>query len=377
MAQMYRALAGSMTGTNPTFRLPQNYGFGDLATYEEARRRKLGRDNYSRILQERDRISSSLNDYGAKLFEQTRPGVYEDLNARGVFTSPTAVSNANAQALKEIALENQRTLMDYDNTALSSLLQGDQDALDAALDLRRGKLEGDLAGQAAGREEALARDLAGKSNRNQLTGSLIGAGGSLGSSLLMSRLLGGGGAAAGASGAGGATATGTGATAAAAPGGGIGSALLPAAGVAAGLGVYEEGRKLLRNQGFGKTTSKVLGAVPGIGLSVGALSKALGGKKKKDEGNSIADFARGLDPQVAEAEQLKAALDSGQITPEEYQEQAAPLLASIKQSVEGAVSRGSKWATAINPFWQRLLNNGVVRAQNNQWVFGPSGMAIA
>lgn len=188
-------LAGTMhalspTGNSITPTLPQNYGFNDLAGYEETRRKAYGDTSSADILKTRDELSKSLGDYGKKYFAEQNPAILEDLNSRGLLNSPSALSDAEATKLKEIALSNENYLRDFDTSALSARLQGGQDALDAGLDLRRGKLEGDLASSAADREEKLANSLADKQGRNQLTNSLIGVGGSLGSSLLTAKLLG-------------------------------------------------------------------------------------------------------------------------------------------------------------------------------------------
>lgn len=81
------------------------------------------------------------------------------------------------------------------------------------------------------------------------------------------------------------------------------SALLPVAGAGAGLALYEEGRKALVNEGFGKDTSKALSVIPGVGLSValankatgGAIQKIFGGGSHTDTKGSDA-WAQGMDP---------------------------------------------------------------------------------
>ena len=84
------------------------------------------------------------------------------------------------------------------------------------------------------------------------------------------------GAATGAAGAGVGAATG-GAGAAAGAGAGAGVAI---AGAGAGLALYEAQRKMLVNQGFGKTEAKLLSVVPGVGLSVAAINKVFGGGRR-------------------------------------------------------------------------------------------------
>lgn len=247
----YRNLSSSATGFNPIFRtqpyqnqdyarldstrLPPNYGFEDLAGYEEERRRKLGEQfrgqigqlksniesRYNKDLQDyknltaqrRAALSSSLGESAQRTFQQSNPYILEDLQSRGLFTSPSAVAQAQSERLKEIELANQQRLLNFDETArnyedalarerlgaFSSLesagtsadIQAQQDALDAALDLRRSQLEAKLGEAASSREEKLAQDLAKRERRSSLYNALIGAGGSLGSAYLTSKLLGG------------------------------------------------------------------------------------------------------------------------------------------------------------------------------------------
>lgn len=203
--------------------LPENYGFNELAAYEEARRNALGKNfnqeilglrggiqsEYDKALQayrdesarRRSTLASSLSSTGQQTFDLQNPGILEDLNSRGVFSSPTAIAQAQAQALKEIALANQGQLNQFDtstrgyedtlaNQRLSELnqlqsagtsadIQAQQDALDSALDLRRGLLEKNTKDEQASREEALARDLARQQGKNNMTTSLIGVGGNI------------------------------------------------------------------------------------------------------------------------------------------------------------------------------------------------------
>jgi hypothetical protein len=203
-----------MTGTQPAFSfqppappaLPPNYGFQDLAKFEEGKRNAFGQNAQADILSQRDKLSTTLNDYGKKFFAAQNPAILEDLNARGLLTSPTEVTRSQTDALKDIEISNQNYLRDLDTSALSARLQAEQDALDSSSDLQRGDLEARIAEANASREETMARDLAKQQGRNSLYSSLIGAGGSLGSSLLTAKLFGAGGA--GAAGAGGAGAGG-------------------------------------------------------------------------------------------------------------------------------------------------------------------------
>lgn len=207
----------------PQFSLPENYGFGDLASYEEARRGAAGqsfqnqigslqtgiqgqydqalKDYQTSTAQKRTALSSSLSDTAQKNFQLQNPKILEDLNSRGLFNSGTAVANAQAQALKELEVQNQGELNKFDNTSrtyedqlanqrlsdlnnlksmgVSSNLQAQQDALDSGLDLRRGGLEAQRQDSNASREEQMARDLADQQRKAGITNSLIGVGGSL------------------------------------------------------------------------------------------------------------------------------------------------------------------------------------------------------
>lgn len=265
-------LARSMTGSSPAFGQPapfsppDTYGFNALAGAEEARRLSFGQNAQDQIMDTRNRLSTSLTDYGKKFFQQQNPTILEDLNARGLLTSPTEVAGAQANALKDIELSNQNYLREFDTAALSAGLQAQQDALDSGLDLRRASLEAGLNEQMAAREEAMARDLAKQQGRNSLYSSLIGAGGSLFGGMLA----GGGGLFGGGAGAAGATG-GSGAAGA----GGAGAAFLPVAGAAAGLGLYEGIRKSLVKKGVSKDLAKVGGALPMAALPIAVASKPI------------------------------------------------------------------------------------------------------
>lgn len=220
---------------NPT--LPPNPTFEDIARYEEAKRNLAGKEfqgqigklrtgvqgEYDKALgtyqstsaARRAALASSLSENAKKTFEMNNPYILEDLNARGVFTSPTAVSQAQAQALKELELGNQENLLNFDTTTrtyedqlaaqrlkdLQELdlagtsvgIQSQQDALDAALDLRRSSLQNNLQEAQAAREEQLARDLARQQKSQGIIQSLIGAGGSILGAGLMGGFGGGGG----------------------------------------------------------------------------------------------------------------------------------------------------------------------------------------
>lgn len=512
--QPYRGLANSILKNQPgdSF-LPNNYGFSDLANYEELRRKKFGQSLQDRIeglrtnigsaydtalknyqdttAARRSSLATSLADTARKTFEQNNPYILEDLNRRGLFTSPSEVGRSQAQALKELELENQKTLMNFDETsrahedalaqqrladlnqlqeaAVSGASQADLDALNASLDLRRSQLEAELQNTQSNKEEQLARDLARQQSRNSLINSLIGVGGSIGGAYLTGRLLSRGfapqvpqtadlsklaaqtpqvvsGAIPG-------TVTGTTLTSAGTPvsrlfpggigqvgtpiatkalpafgpGGtllntsgtaslGLGSGLAGAGGYYAGtkaLGAGQSGDQAAMNVGgalggiggsfFGpvgaaggaalgtavgkgtnrlvKGTEKSLGgtvgsiaryANPFTGLPAvtGKISKAFGGNKKGSTGSGqeVADQQRQLDQDIQDFRELKAALQRGEIGNDEYLAIAQPKADEISQRVGGLTARGSKWANAINPHWQRFLNEGFIGNQGNKWV---------
>lgn len=155
---------------------------------------------------------------------------------------------------------------------------------------------------------------------------------------------------------------------AAAPGGGIGAFALPAVGVAAGLALYEEGRKLLRKQGFSKNSAKALSVIPGVGLTVAAVSKAFSGKGKTSDGNTIANVSRELQTNLTDLRKLRSDLSSGKITEAQYREAASPIAESAGVRAGQATRQGSAWASAINPTWQAFVNEGFVRAGQGKWV---------
>ena len=170
-----------------------------LASEEEAKRKALGLQQQGQINEfantmegeianYRKRLAQNLADTSQQTFQQATPGLLEDLNARGLFTSQTARDQETNRALQELATQQNKILSDYDTqqfgniqdlrgTALSALLGGDQSALDSALALRKADIQRsfDVADQNA--QNNLAMMLARRQSRDQLTSSLIGAGG--------------------------------------------------------------------------------------------------------------------------------------------------------------------------------------------------------
>ena len=420
-----RGVVNAMTGEAPAFSPPSNVmtafqeptqqsqgypsnyqpsSFYDLAGYEEKRRGDFAKSVQDQLATRRASLSTSLTNQGNELFKAANPGILEDLNSRGLFSSPSAVATAQSNALRDIGLANQTYLNQFDDQSTAASLQAQQDTLDAGLDLRRGGLEQQFQEGQANQEQSLAERLAKQQRQNSLYGSLIGAGGSiLGAGALpggfLGKLFGGGKAGttatgvAGTAGVAGSGGYGTAASslfpagvAAAPPGAAVtggavtpgwfsgvsgpGSLVGPAAGVGAGLALYEGGRKLLRKQGADSTTSKVLGALPGVGLSVALANRALGGKAfggKTQNGNAIADVARNVESQSNQAKELLASGDT---------DTALRLLSQVRGQVERAATTNNVWASSINPFWQKLQNEGVIVAQNGKWVLAQTGQEI-
>lgn len=170
-----------------------------LASEEEAKRKALGLQQQGQINEfantmegeianYRKRLAQNLADTSQQTFQQATPGLLEDLNARGLFTSQTARDQETNRALQELATQQNKILSDYDTqqfgniqdlrgTALSALLGGDQSALDSALALRKADIQRsfDVADQNA--QNNLSMMLARRQSRDQLTSSLIGGGG--------------------------------------------------------------------------------------------------------------------------------------------------------------------------------------------------------
>lgn len=190
MAINYDSLASSTL--DPSAFLPANPNFSQLAAYEGLLRKQYAKKLKDRLSQRRGELATSLTEQGRRLFETANPYILEDLQSRGLATSPTAVAQSQAEALRDIELQNQRYLQQFEDTALGAELQAEQDILETPIELRRAQLEAGLQESLAGREEALARSLARQQSKNALTQSLIGLGGNLGSSYLTARMFGGG-----------------------------------------------------------------------------------------------------------------------------------------------------------------------------------------
>lgn len=209
--------------------LSPNFGYDELAAYEEAQRKSLLGALQQRLLglktgitgqydsalnsykttaaTRRSALAKSLTDTAQENFNLANPAILEDLNNRGVFSSGTAVANAQAQKLKELSVANQDVLNEFDSgsnqyedslnsqklsdlnsidsASASGLSQIDQDTVDQLQSLRQSQLSNSLQQQNTAQEQALAERLAKQQGRNSLNSSLIGVGGTLlGASLL-------------------------------------------------------------------------------------------------------------------------------------------------------------------------------------------------
>lgn len=147
-----------------------------------------------------------------KTFEQANPYILEDLNRRGLLTSETAVTGAQADALKALQAQDEAKLggarldlfsdlqdyrergsdvlnqfdtgtfeagQDIRGSGLSALLGGNQEALDSALELRRGGLERKYLTADQASEQAFANSLARKKRRSDIASAAISAAGGL------------------------------------------------------------------------------------------------------------------------------------------------------------------------------------------------------
>lgn len=122
----------------------------------------------------RQRLADSLSSSGSALFKKVNPYLLEDLNARGLFTSESAVGKEQADALAEIAADDRSTLNDFDTDVFNQVQNIRATGLGTSL--QRVFDEKDAA-----RQESMMRYLARRSSRDNLISSLLGLGGRLGS----------------------------------------------------------------------------------------------------------------------------------------------------------------------------------------------------
>lgn len=167
----------------------------DLAKKQQEDINRFADDFSGRAKTFRQQLAEALAKNNQQAFELQNPYILEDLNARGLFRSPTAVSQAQTEALKELEIGRQNSLLSFDTSAfdqeqdlrgggLSHLIGGQQSALETALNARRTGLEMAHNQVLASQEQALAESLAKKKRRNDLYNSLISAGGNVASRAL-------------------------------------------------------------------------------------------------------------------------------------------------------------------------------------------------
>ncbi len=181
--------------------------FDQLANNEFTQRTALGQkqqgqinsfadDQAKRAADYRATLAKSLADTSAATFKSMNPGILEDLNSRGLFTSQTARDQEQGRLLSDLATNQKQQLTAFDNQnygdqndtrsqGLNALLGGDQSALDSSLALRKAGLtrQFDTADTAA--NNSFAAQLAKKQSKDQLLQSLLGLGGQLGSAAIL------------------------------------------------------------------------------------------------------------------------------------------------------------------------------------------------
>ena len=162
----------------------------DLATQQQGQINTFADEFVGRAKTYRERLAESLGKTNQSAFELANPYILEDLNSRGVLSSPTAVNTAQADALKELELNRENTLTGFDTDVfnqeqdlrsggLSAFLGGNQSALDTALNARREGLNRAYGQIDLNNQNALANSLAKKQRNAGLTNALIGGGGSI------------------------------------------------------------------------------------------------------------------------------------------------------------------------------------------------------
>lgn len=408
-ASPYNGVATSTLGKKNPF-LPQDFNFNDLANYAQTTGDQYATNLTSKLAKRRSDLATSLNTQGKGLFDMALPDINEGLNASGVYTSPTARATAEANALKQIDLSNQNYLNDFDTSSVAAELGADQNTMDTVLGLRGNQLESQLQQGQTNQEMALADKLSKQQSRTSLLNSLIGAGGNVGGSLLAAKMLGGGlahgAATAGTAGAAGAVpgvaatpglstlgsnplsvyGTGTAGTAGAGTGSlgafGTGAGGLAAIG-GAGIGAAMLSRAAEKRAGGGLqgTAAGILANPIGSQLNAAkklvtnpsqAVNNALGQGHSNGTGSGggTATEQRQLDSELSTLQGLRSQVQSGQLSPEEYQSQAQAMIDDISQRVGSLTSKSSAWANAINPNWKRFQDQGFARAENGRWVAG-------
>lgn len=109
----------------------------------------------------RGRFSENLDELGAGVFDFTQAGRFEGLNRGGLFTSESAVANAQVQALKQIELSKLGELGQFDVESLRRTQGFDQGLFGAEQDIRLGGLNTFIGGNQAALDTELGFQTAG------------------------------------------------------------------------------------------------------------------------------------------------------------------------------------------------------------------------
>jgi hypothetical protein len=303
--QNLAGLANSAMGSGPAF--PGGTRFSDFGRNQS--NQILGfADEYGDVAtKRRTDLMKSLTDLGQQQFQMANPYILEDLNRRGLATSPTAVGADQANALKEISLANQAKLFDLQSQDYATEDALRRSALEANLGAEQTGLEYQLGEESADREAALANQLAREQRRAQLSNSLIGVGGNVLGGLLSSGggLFGGGGGGGGLLGGlfGGGGAVGAGG--AAGTGGGIAGAA-PAAIPLLPVGAAIGGALALRN-------ALKKGTLGSVGQKVHRYMDPL--NPLKSTGNIVKDVGKGVKKVFCFTGMMRIELPNGMTAP--------------------------------------------------------------
>lgn len=152
-------------------RNPNDPGANDQSMIE-AKYNQLAQGYQAEANPLRAKLAASLANYAKGTFEQENPYILEDLNARGLSTSPTAVAQAQSQELGRLSLANNQELNNFDTDVFNQVQNlrttGVGTGLQRLFDVH------DQAAQAA-----LAQSLARRRSRDAMYGSGIGAAGDI------------------------------------------------------------------------------------------------------------------------------------------------------------------------------------------------------
>lgn len=163
----------------------------DLGQKQQGQINTYADDQAKRAGEYRATLAKSLADTSANTFKSMNPGILEDLNSRGLFTSQTARDQEQGRLLSDLANEQNKQLTAFDtqnygdvnsirDEGLNALLGGDQSALDSSLALRKAGLTRQFDNADTYKEQEFAAQLAKKQSKDQLLQALLGTAGQLG-----------------------------------------------------------------------------------------------------------------------------------------------------------------------------------------------------